>query len=140
MPPLCHNTSKLHKKKSFIEYLTLLEKISLSHLIEKESIIGPLNFHNRFNLMLPQDKSILQHQMSDLQYFTKQHHMKLNSRKTKCLPFINSLTKDFLPEIQMDEGECLEVIYQLKLVGIVINSSVNWTDYVDCTINRVNKI
>ena len=39
----------------------------------------------------------------------------------------------------MNDGECLEVIYQLKLVGLVINSSVNWTDHVDYTINRVNK-
>ena len=40
-PPPCHSASKLHKK-SFIDDLTLLEKISLSYLIEKNRIIGPL--------------------------------------------------------------------------------------------------
>ena len=35
---------------------------------------------------------------------------------------------------------CLEVIYQLKLVGLVLNSDLNWTDHVDYTISRVNKI
>ena len=137
-PPLCHKTSRLHKK-SFVDDLTLLEKISLSHLIEKERIVGPLNYHDRFNPMLPQEKSILQHQIHDLQYFTRQHHMQLNSRKTKCMPFINSTTKDFLPEIRINNEECLEVIYQLKMVGLVVNSSLNWTDHVDYTINRVNK-
>ena len=36
--PLCHQQSKLHKK-SFIDDLTLLEKISLSNLIVKNRII-----------------------------------------------------------------------------------------------------
>jgi hypothetical protein len=81
--PLCHQQSKLHKK-SFIDDLTLLEKISLSNLIEKNRIIGPLNFHDRFNLTMPNHLSILQHQLEDLQIFTKEHHMKLNSSKTKC--------------------------------------------------------
>ena len=60
LSPLCHQKSKLHKK-SFIDDLTLLKKISLSNLIEKKRIIGPLNYHDRFNLTLPQQKSILQH-------------------------------------------------------------------------------
>ena len=109
-PPLCHKTSRLHKK-SFVDDLTLLEKILLSHLIEKERIVGPLNYHDRFNPMLPQEKSILQHQIHELQYFTRQHHMQLKSRKTKCTPFINSTTKGFLPEIRINNEECLEVIY-----------------------------
>ena len=66
--------------------------------------------------------------------------MKLNSRKTKCIPFNNSLTRDFMPEIRMDGDQCIEVIYQLKLVGLVINSALNWTDHVDYIISRVNKI
>ena len=136
--PPCRNTSNMHKK-SFIDDLTLLEKISLSNLIQRERIIGPLNYHDRFNLILPPNKSILQHQMSDLQIFTNEHHMKLNSRKTKCMPFINSLTKDFMPQITLGEEGYLEVIYKLKLVGLVVNSALNWDDHIDYTVNRVNK-
>ena len=138
LPP-CHSASKLHKK-SFIDDLTLLEKVSLSQLIEKKRIIGPLNYHDRFNLTLPHNRSILQHQVGDLQIFTKERHMKLNNKKTKCIPFNNSLTKDFMPQIWIEDNEALEVIYQLKLVGLVINSALNWTDHVDYTIGRVNKI
>ena len=138
-PPPCHSASKLHKK-SFIDDLTLLEKVSLSQLIEKKRIIGPLNYHDRFNLTLPHNRSILQHQVGDLQIFTKERHMKLNNKKTKCIPFNNSLTKDFMPQIWIEDNEALEVIYQLKLVGLVINSALNWTDHVDYTIGRVNKI
>ena len=138
-PPPCHSASKLHRK-SFIDDLTLLEKVYLSQLIEKKRIIGPLDYHDRFNLTLPHNRSILQYQVGDLQIFTKERHMKLNNKKTKCIPFNNSLTKDFMPQIWIEDNEALEVIYQLKLVGLVINSALNWTDHVDYTIGRVNKI
>ena len=137
--PLCYKQSKLHKK-SFIDDLTLLEKISLSNLIEKERIIGPLNYHDRFNLTLPHHKSILQHQIEDLKIFTKEYHMQLNSSKTKCMPFVNSLTKDFVPQLSIQNEECLEVIYQLKLVGLVLTSDLCWNAHVDYTVGRVNKI
>ena len=137
--PLCHKKESLHKK-SYIDDLTLLEKISLSKLVPKTRIIGPPNFHDRFHLKLPQNGSILQHQLEDLKQFTKSHSMKINSLKTKCLPFINSRTKDFLPELTLEEGNYLEVIYQLKLVGLVINSELSWQPHIDYTVARVNKV
>jgi hypothetical protein len=137
-PPLCHQESKMHKK-SFIDDLTLLEKVSLNDLQQKARIIGPLNFHDRFNLTLPPEKSILQHQMQDMQIYTSDRHMKLNSSKTRCIPFNNSETRDFMPQIQLEEGTFLEVIYELKLVGIVISSCLTWTAHIEYTIKRVNK-
>ena len=119
--------------------MTLLEKISLSKLIQKERIIGPLNFHDRFNLTLPPDKCILQHQLQDLVKFTKEHSMVLNSKKTRCMPFINSQTKDFMPQLSIESGNYLEVIYQLKLVGVVLTSDMTWNAHVSYTVNRVNR-
>ena len=55
------------------------------------------------------------------------------------MPFINSLTKDFMPQILIGNEETLEVIYQLKLVGLVVKSSFDWTDHVDYTVKRANK-
>ena len=132
--PLCHQSKNLHKK-SFIDDLTLLEKISLSNLEAKLRIIGPLNYHDRFNLTMPPQKSILQHQLDDLKLFTSNHSMKLNSKKTKCLPFIRSKTKDFTPQLSLKKGSNLEVIYQLKLVGIVITSSLSWQAHIEYTIS-----
>ena len=66
--------------------------------------------------------------------------MQLNSRKTKCIPFINSLTKDFEPQLTINNEEYLEVIYQLKLVGLVLTSDLSWNAHVEYTIGRVNKI
>ena len=130
-----HEREKLHKK-SFKDDLIL----SLSNLVRKETIVGPLNWHDRFQLTLPAEKSILQHQLVDLQFFTEQHHMKLNKNKTKCLPFINSKTKDFMPQLVLEEGSYLEVIYELKLVGLVITSDNTWTAHVNYTVTRVNHV
>ena len=44
-PPPCTVKEKLHKK-SFVDDLTLLERISLKDLEKKNTIIGPLNYHN----------------------------------------------------------------------------------------------
>ena len=66
--------------------------------------------------------------------------MILNKSKTKCLPFINSRTKDFIPRLTVQEGQYLEVIYSLKLVGIVINSELTWHDHIDYTVKRVNSV
>ena len=137
--PLCHQTSKTHKK-SYIDDLTLFEKVSLSELIEKERKIGPLNFHDRFNLTLPENKSILQHQLNDLIKYTENNSMKLNSKKTKLIPFINSRTKDFSPIIKTQDGTQLEVIYQLKLVGLMVTSDLTWGAHIEYTVERVNKV
>ena len=50
------------------------------------------------------------------------------------MPFINSLTTDYMPQISIGNEETLEVIFQLKLVGLVVNSSLDWTDQVDYTV------
>jgi hypothetical protein len=120
--------------------VTLLERISLTNLVRKETIVGPLNWHDWFQLTLPAEKSILQHQLFDLQIFTEQHHMKLNRSKAKCLPFNNSSTKDFVQQLTLEEGSYLEVIYELKLVGLVITSDNTWTAHIDYTVARVNRI
>ena len=137
-PPLCHNTSKTHKN-SYIDDLTLFEKVSLKDLVEKKRIIGPLNYHDRFNLELPANKSVLQHQLSDLTKFTADNSMKLNSKKTKCIPFIKSKTKDFMPKLTTNTNEELDVVYELKLVGLVVTSDLTWGAHVNYTVARVNK-
>ena len=135
--PLCHMKDKIHKK-SYIDDLTMLEKISLLKLKEKARIIGPPNWHDRFHLTMPADQSILQHQLHDLVRFTTEHSMVLNSKKTKVIPFNNSKKRDFLPQLSVEPEKYLEVIYQLKLVGVMITSDLTWQSHVDYTIKRVN--
>ena len=64
--------------------------------------------------------------------------MVLNSKKTKVFPFINSKKRDFLPQLSIEPEKYLEVIYELKLVGVVITSDNTWQAHVDYTVRRVN--
>ena len=66
--------------------------------------------------------------------------MKIDCSKTKCLPFINSRTKDFEPRLSIEEGTHLDILYRLKLVGLVIMSGITWHDYVDYTAKMVNRV
>ena len=117
-----------------------MKKNLLLNLKEKDKIIGPLDFHDRFNFTMPEEYSILQHQLDDLVQYTDQHHMVLNQRKTKCLPFINSRTKDFMPQLRLNSEEYLEVIYSLKLVGLIITIDLRWQDQVTYTVKSVNSV
>ena len=67
--------------------------------------------------------------------------MGLNKKKTKCLPFISSTTNDFMPELKIgEEDDCLEVIWELKLVGMVVTSDMTWHAHIEYTVGRVSKI
>ena len=56
------------------------------------------------------------------------------------MPFINRLTKNFEPKLSNEERTHLEIIYRLKLVGLVITNSLTWHDHIDCTVKRVNGV
>ena len=56
------------------------------------------------------------------------------------MPFISSLTKDFMPHLKIQDGDFLEVIYKLKLVGLVVTSDMTWQEHVNYTVGRVNKV
>ena len=45
-----------------------------------------------------------------------------------------------MPQLSLEEGNFLEVIYQLKLVGLVLTSDLSWNSHIDYTIKRVNRV
>ena len=117
--------SKLNKE-AYINDLTMLEKICLLDLVEKNPIIGPLDFHDRFHLTLPPNRFILQHKLEDLKIGTKRNSMLLNKKKTKSLLFTTTKTREFMPQLSLEEGTFLEVVFQIKLVGLVITTDMSW--------------
>ena len=134
----CQIVGKTENKK-FVDDLTMLEVVSLDNVIPKVATIGPLNYHERHGLFLPREKTITQHKLSDLQDFTAANHMKINSKKTKVIPFNFSKTRDFIPELSFPDSETLDVVYQTKLVGLIVRSLSSWGPHVEYTVNRANK-
>ena len=138
-PEACHSTGTTENKK-FVDDLTLLEAVKLKgNLVPKVPIIGPPNYHERHGLEYPSEKLILQHKLKDLLEFTEENQMKVNMKKTKIIPFNFTKTKDFIPELSFPGGEPLEVIYQTKLVGVIVDSSLSWGPHLEYTLKNACK-
>ena len=111
----------------------------LSVLVPAPPIIGPPNLHEIPGLTLPAEQSILQHQLADLSLFTAENKMKINHKKTKIIPFNFSKKFDFLPQLHFPDCEPLEVIYQTRLLGVIISSNLSWSPHVDDMTMRATK-
>ena len=47
---------------------------------------------------------------------------------------------DFQPQLSLEEGEFLEVVYEIKLVGLVVTSGLTWEEHIKYTVKRVNNV
>ena len=139
--PICHQQNNTLKKK-YVDDLSLLESIDLkTKLIKATPTIGPPNIHEQPGLILPPDQSVLQHQLQDLLSFTDENGMKINTKKTKIIPFNVSKKFDFLPQINFPGYEALEVTYTTKLLGVTLTSDLSWTPHVvDITTRATKKL
>ena len=137
--PLCHNKKKILKKK-YVDDLSMLESIDLKNTLRpKNSSIGPPNYHEIPGLYLPPNLSTLQHQLQDLVDFTVRNGMKINSKKTKIIPFNFSRKYDFLPQLHFPGSDPLEVIYKTKLLGMTLTSDLSWSEHVSDVCKRATK-
>ena len=58
--------------------------------------------------------------------YSKSHRIKINHNKTKVILFNSSRKYDFLPELQIGGSENLEVVEEIKLLGVIIRSDLSW--------------
>ena len=95
--PVCHAKERTMKNK-YVDDLSMLESINLKlALVPAAPTIGPPNLHELPGLVLPPSRSVLQHQLADLQKFADANKMKINAKKTKIIPFNMTKKLDFLP-------------------------------------------
>lgn len=138
LPP-CHKAGATLKKK-YVDDLSLLEAIDLrDKLVRVPTMIGPPNIHEQSGYHLPPQHSVLQHQLQDLLNFTEENKMKINVKKTKILPFNLSKKFDFLPLISFPNQQPLEVIYQTRLLGVILSSDLSWTPHIQDLTARTTK-
>ena len=137
----CHTLGTTENKK-YVDVLTFLEVAKLKdNLAPIKPFIGHLNFHERHGLQLPPNRAISQHKLEDLMNFTVENEMKINHKKTKIIPFNYTKKMDFIPELSFPGDEPLEVIYQTKLVGVIVDSSLSWGPHVEYTLkNATSKL
>ena len=71
--------------------------------------------------------------LDDTEKFALENKMKINPKKTKILTFNKSRKYDFPPELHFSIKEMLEVVSDIKLVGVILSDALRWkknTNYI----------
>jgi hypothetical protein len=88
-------------------------------------------------LKLPPDKSKVQERLNELEQYVTVHDMKLNTTKTKIIPFNFSRKYDFVPAIALG-GQNLEVVYKTKLLGVICTADCKWNENTKHLVSKAN--
>ena len=128
-------TSAVNKRKEidknhwkYVDDLTIAECIHLKEVLKKDtanSPARPLTYHNRTKHIFPSDESEIQMQLNELSRYADVNEMKINKEKTKVMLFNTAKTRDFTPQMKI-ENEEIEVVEKLKLLGVMITDDLKW--------------
>ena len=117
--------NEIHLK--YVDDLTLAEAINLPEkLIKVPARPRPDNFHARTGHALHLENSNVYKQISKTKEYARKNDMQLNYSKTKVITFNPCTSIDFLPSMKFENDE-LEVVYEIKLLGMTIRSDLKWT-------------
>ena len=116
---------QIHLK--WIDDLTIAESITLRDKLTVNPTPGnPPQYHERTGHYLPHDQSKTQTLLNELVVYAEEHEMKLNFKKTKVILFNRAKSLDFLPKLTLDHSEPLELVEQIKLLGVIVSSDLSW--------------
>ena len=76
--------------------------------------------------VLPSEKSKLQEQLQELNEYAEVNEMRINHDKSKVMIFNTARTRDFMPDIHIDDNS-FEVVDEMRLLGLVITSNLKWS-------------
>ena len=127
---------KLHLK--YFDDVSLLEALNLKESLKNEerALERPLNFHQRTGHVICEEKFQTLQKVKDVQIFTKNSEMVLNSAKTKVMIFNKSLHYDFMPEIEICPGEKLQVVEEYKILGVIFSTDMKWSKHINYVCKR----
>ena len=121
------NESKA-KKVKYVDDGTVAVSINLKKcLISEGNSVRPLNYRERTEHILPEANNLLQFYLSDAENFLSQNKLKINKHKTQVMLFNKSRKWDFPPKVSFSDGTVLEVIHEIKLLGVVLSDDLSWS-------------
>ena len=139
-PPVPRNISgpiRTSKAKSvkFVDDGSVAVSINLKTCLTPDTTERPkpLNYHERTCSVLAPETNLSQYYLDEAERFTLENKMKINQKKTKIISFNKSRKLDFPPELRLSDGEILNVVTDIKLVGVILDQSLSWqknTDYI----------
>ena len=66
----------------------------------------------------------MQDNLDSLNLYADQHLMSVNQEKTKIMLFSRQKKYDFLPELQLIPNRNIEVVEEMKIVGVIVRSDL----------------
>ena len=87
--------------------------------------------------MKPENSKVYK-SLVETQKYANENQMKVNYKKTKLMVFNPGKARDFLPRFSFNSSE-LEVVEEIKLLGLIIRSDLSWGPNTDYIVQRANK-
>ena len=81
-------------------------------------------------MKLDKTKCLTNLKLEEIKKYADEFEMKINAEKTKVIFFNKSQKYDFMPEIKVIPDENIEVVDEVKLLGIIITSDLKWHKHV----------
>ena len=131
--------NELHLK--YVDDLTLAESISMKTQLNQVAVEArphPDTFHERTGHQILPEKSRVYNMVKETEEYADKNNMKLNYKKTKLMVFNPGTARDFLPRFTFNNNE-LEVVEEIKLLGVVIRSDLSWGPNTEYMVKRANK-
>ena len=76
---------------------------------------------------MPTENCRIQTLLSELTQYTEDHQMRLNNDKTKAILFNNAIKYDFQPNLTIQNGDQLQVVDEIRLLGVQVRSDLSWS-------------
>ena len=130
--------NEMHLK--YVDDLTLAESINLPaktvYVPESERPL-PDNFHAKTGHTFPVENSRVYQQLVDTKNYAKQNDMKINYKKSKLMLFNPCTAIDFIPDFELEKNQ-LEIVEEMKLLGIIIRSDLKWGSNTEYIVKKAN--
>ena len=103
------------------------EVLNLKEILQpvEDNLVGPRTFHDRHGLVNSSNTK-LQSRLKNIEKHTEIQKMKINTKKTKIIPFNFTRNYDFIPRYIIN-GQILDVVHEEKLLGLIIRSDCKWS-------------
>ena len=124
----------------FMDDLTILEFIQLVDVG-----LASYNLKAQVPSNIPQHNQLIRSEhlkttkyIKEINEWTEKNLMKLNEKKTKQIIFNFNKDKQFTTEVRL-KGEPLEIVDEVKLLGVIINKDLKWSKNTNYLVKKANK-
>ena len=125
----------------YVDDLAIAEEVNMKTQLTTVPLTErpqPDTFRARTGHQLDTETSKVFSQLKQIQKYSQDNKMKLNVPKTKLMLFNPCRTKDFMPEMEINNTR-IELVEQARLLGVILTSNLSWSANTESIVERCNK-